>query len=215
MSGTIEVDRKELAWALRAALPHAGRDKILPQLMGVHLDIDPHAKTLFCVATDRYTMGCARVRIEAGDHTPIGFTLATADVRDLLRRVVPGDGLARLTAWPDEVMLDDFFRYRPIANPVPGSRYMDFPSWRKLLGPMLRKPPSLPGKDRAWNPGYLARFATARKDVPGVVLMPQRNSAVVLGADFAGAITPARVDGDQGPAALRSWREAIPAEVTS
>lgn len=212
MSGTIEVDRKNLAWALRAALPHAGRDKFLPTLRGVRLDIDPHAKALYCVATDRYTLGCARVKIEAGDHTPAAVTLATADVRDLLRRVVPADGLARLALYPDEVVLDDFFRYRPAVSP-PHSGCGEFIDWRKLLGPMLRKPPRLPGKDRAWNPGYLARFATARKDVPGVVLMPVLNAAILLGADFVGAITPARTAGSEAPEALRSWREAIPAEV--
>lgn len=213
MSGEIEVSRAALAWAIRAALPHACRDHRLPVLGGVLLDLDPAAKTVYAVATDRYTFGVGRAAIESGDHTTIAVLLDVAGVRDLLRHL-KGDGPATLKTYPDELILDGFYRFRPVQIEPPRGRVHAYPDWRRMLGNVLRTRPALPARDLGYHLPLLARFASAERDRVPLTVMPLDRMTVVLGQDFAGAVMGAYAVQRDGAADLAAWRDAMPAGKT-
>lgn len=209
-------NRADLAWALRAVLPHASRDKMIETLCGIRLEVVPAEHTLYCVATDRYTIGAATVAF-TGDHDATEVTLPSAEVRDLLRKLTAGKGEkeARLAVADRFVLLDDFYRFRVMPVIIRPGYPAKWIGWRELLGKMLRYPPGVPGPDTGYNSAYLARFATAGRPAQAVTVMPVRalRSAmtVVLAENFAGAVMGARQPETSAPAHLRRWRELIPA----
>jgi len=82
---TIELPADELAKGLKAVLPHASTEKMLPAICQVNLEACPAAAYLS--ATDKYTMG--RYRIEAptdGEPFPtLQVGLETADAKAVLK----------------------------------------------------------------------------------------------------------------------------------
>lgn len=213
MPDQIEITRADLAWALKAALPHAGRDDFMPALCGVRLDVDPEAKFLYCVATDRYTIGCARVPIIAGDHPAADVTLPLAEARELLRRL-KGKDPSPLQVSREAVTFDGFYRYRPVQMPPLSRETKEFPDWRKVLGGMVRKSAELPADGQGYNPAYLSRFSTASTRHTPVSVYPVKGPmTVVLGENFAGAVIGVRSASNNPTSFLAAWRDALP-EVT-
>jgi hypothetical protein len=207
---SLSCDKADLAWALKAVLPHAlpecGR-LLLRQLCGLRLEVA--AGALYVAATDQYTLGVARVAI-GGDHREFEVTLDRADVPELLRKL-KGDEPAMLALHDDKIVLDGFYRYRPLVG-APG-----YPSWRKILGRALRAKPCIPPPDHGGNADHLARFRSAvRSNQEPLVFMPVSKGrlTVVIGQDFAGAAASIRSSGE-----ARAWRAGwcarIPAEVKS
>lgn len=212
-------NRADLAWALKAVLPHASRDKKIEILCGIRLEVVPAEHTLYCVATDRYTLGAATVEF-TGDHDAAEVTLPSAEVRDLLRKLTAGNGgkEARVSVTDRFVLLDDFYRFKVMPVIIRPGYPAKWIQWRDLLGKMLRYPPGVPGPDTGYNSAYLARFGQAATPEHGVTVMPVRSTGaqrssltVVLAENFAGAVMGRRQPETIGPAHLRRWRELIPA----
>ena len=211
---TITCDRADLAWALKAVLPHTLRERgHPPSLEGVHLEAAPDDKTLYVVGCDRYTLGVARVDAVIND--PAQTIIDTPDVREMLRRL-KAKGECELEVYDDgEVCLDWKARWQRHTE-------LPFPAWRGLLGPALRYPASAPGRKWGWSAEYMARFAPAARDSVPLVFMPVVRvpssygdavpMIVVLGEQFTGLVMSARLAGVlDAPAALRRWRELLPA----
>jgi hypothetical protein len=214
----ITCDRADLAWALRAVLPHVLRDRgCLPALEGVRLEVAAASKLLYVVATDRYTLGVATVPV-TGDLEPAATVIDAGDVREMLRRL-KAKGECELAVYDDgEVCLDWRARWQQPTT-------LEFPDWRGLLAPALRYPPMVPGPRHAWNPEYLARFAPAARECVPLVFMPvawhgrdghpPAPMTVVVGEDFTGLAMGARDGPLDAPAALRRWRQLLPAGGTA
>src|SRR5258708_37911494 len=86
----LNCSRADLLWALKATLPHVCRDLFVESLCGVRLEIVPDEKMLYCVATDRYTLGVATLPIDDANE-PAEVTVPTAEVRDLMRKLPDRD----------------------------------------------------------------------------------------------------------------------------
>ena len=211
----IRCDRADLAWALKAVLPHVLRERdYLPSLEGVRLEADPATKTLYCIATDRYTLGVARVDASAGEAA--STVIDRDDVREMLRRL-RAKGECELAVYDDgEVCLDWRARWQKSSD-------LEFPDWRGLLTSALRRKPIVPASYHAMDPGYLARFAPASRDSVPLVFMPVAWSdgghpapaTVVVGDSFTGLAAGTRDGTLDAPAALRRWRELLPTGGTS
>jgi hypothetical protein len=214
-------DRADLAWALKAVIPHVLRERhFMPELEGIRIEVGAASRQMYLVATDRFTLGCARVDIAGDGIEPAGTSVHADDARDLLRRM-RGKGSAELFIWEDgEVTADSRVRY-PAA---PGGA--DFPDWRALLGQVLRYPAGKPGMKFGYDAAYLARFAPAMEPGRALAVMPlkARTGAgaitAFLGEHFTGAVMARRLtaasdldgkDMPDMPANLRRWRDLIPA----
>lgn len=195
----VRVQRGDLAWAIKAALPHACRDMDLPVLAAVRIEAAADG-TVYAVATDRFTFGAAWIPgVRDRDGTPVAAALLSVpDARELARRMA-GDGnqAADLEFYDDgELTVDYRVRYPAAVDDDP----FDYPEWRKLLGQVLRAKPALPAANQGLNPEFLGRFAAGRR--PGntgraLTFMPVSKGATdlvcsVLGEQFAGAIMGVR-----------------------
>jgi hypothetical protein len=208
----VSCDARDLAWALRAVLPHAAANKVLPQLGAVRLELDA-AGALLAVATDTHTIGCAMVPCDRDPGDTACALVAADDVREIIRRL-RGQVSADLAFYADgEVVVGWTHRY-PL---VPG----EYPAWRPALGELLRYPARTLQREHGILPDYLARFRDAA--LPGgqgaLTVMPVHDdtrpahgAVVVIGDRFAGAVMVARLYySDYDPAAqLAQWRARLP-----
>jgi hypothetical protein len=226
---TLTCTRADLAWALKAVLPHVSRDRgLYPELEAVFFDAAGDG-TLCVVATDRYTLGCATVPCLRDPGAPATALIGAGDVRELAARLARqerGDkrGAARLEIYGDgDVFADWGVRYQsltwPLTWPVLAGERREFIDWRKLLGRFMHAPSALPRRVDGFAGPLLARFAAAGLS-GALTVMPVRTSAdgpraaaVVLGDRFAGAIAACRVTStDYDPVeALEEWRARVPA----
>jgi hypothetical protein len=218
VTGQVEVSRADLAWALKAVLPHVSRDDLLPALTSVRFEAD--GGYLYLVATDRYTLGVAKLTVTAPcwpDH-PLAASVGHQDAQEIARKVKGNgkrDGTAELCFYEDgELALDWRSRY--------ASQPGDYVDWRGLLARYLRRPAALPHAKFGYNPAYLARFQPAARDHAPLTFMPVSwpstygetplAATAVLGERFTGLVMSARIDSD-GTAArgvLAGWRAALP-----
>lgn len=219
----VRVHRGDLAWALKAVLPHAGRDMTLPVLAAVRIEAAPDG-TVYCAATDRYTVASAWIPTTlppAGASGPLTALLTVSDARELARRMAgDSDQGADLKFYGDELAADYQVRYAAAVGEDLAGRY---PDWRQILGSVLRARPALPAATQGLNPEYLGRFAAGRRrgnSARTLMFMPvdvgEANIACsVIGEQFAGAImgAPFRTApaADQGsPAGYRAdWLARI------
>lgn len=218
---TLTVGRGELAWALKAVLPHASRNDILPVLGAVAVEVDADGR-LWCAATDRYTIGATWTQGAATSAEPGSTLLEIADVKDLLRRL-KGVGDVDLELYGDgDLTVGYRVRYSRAGGDA--DYPLEFPDWRKLLGAMLRWPASTPARTHQVNAEFMARFAAAAPadHRSGLTFMPVRKSArvhacVVVGGRFAGVAMGTALDApDPDPAAmLADWRTAFAGKAVS
>lgn len=221
MSALAKVGAKELRWALKAALPHVSADDTLPALAALRIEIDPEAKAIWCVGTDRYTIGVARVAGDIDGSRIEAASLAPADVEEIRRRLKDGEDTVELEIDGDAitggtVTLDRFDRWRVATE-------MKYADWRELLGKALRHEASIPADDIGYYGPYLARFAPAEQGTRNrgaLVFVPVTTGSssewkreggmfLVLGKDFVGGIMGRReVVRD---ALLSFWRDVIAA----
>jgi hypothetical protein len=194
----VRVQRGDLAWAIKAVIPHACRDLDLPVLAAVRIEADPDG-AVYAVATDRYTFGAAWIPGSRDhDDTPVAAAmLSIPDARELARRMAgEGDQPADLQFYDDgELAVDYRVRFEPWTEEP------EYIEWRKLLGQVLRAKPALPAANQGLNPEFLGRFAAGRR--PGntgraLTFMPVSKGATdlvcsVLGEQFAGAIMGVRL----------------------
>lgn len=192
-------DTRELAWAIRAVLPHVSHAPELPELCAVRIEAAPGV--VYAVAMDRYTFAAAwagAMLDGVPDGRWPGALLATADARELLRRLrAAGDGTTEL-AWYDdgELAVDYRVRYAPACT------WPEFPDWRKLARDILADQPEMPGPCSGLRPDYLARFTAAvhPANVHRTLSFTRvrrgagRNwPALVLGPQFLGAVMDVRM----------------------
>lgn len=221
----VRVQRGDLAWAIKAVLPHACRDTVIPELAAIRIEAGRDG-AVYVVATDRYTFGAAWIHA-AGQYDigVAGALLSVPDARELARRMAgDGDDPADLEFYDDgELAVDYRVRYEPWTE---APEYIE---WRTLLGQVLRARPALPAPNQGLNPEFLGRFASARR--PGntgraLTFMPVSKGATdlacsVLGEQFAGAVMGVRFyrsadcDADPAPAYRADWLARITAGATS
>lgn len=181
--------RDDLTWALNAVLPHCG-NTAATNLVG----IAPRLRGVFLYATDRYTIGVAR--IDAGSMALGDAALSKREATDLMRFVRPSrvseqeEGVELLTA-PGELHVgtpDESAVFETVARPY---------SFRDLTD-RLAKLESLPpeaGEEQVYNPDMTARFAKAKRDVRDTLRLNPRTvrdlfgvALVTVGSDFYGAV---------------------------
>ena len=218
----ITCHRPDLRWALAACLPHVARGlDTTARLHAVRLELEPG--TLYAVATDRYTLGCAAIPVRY-DGDPATALIAADDARELVKRLARrDDSPAVLELYEDgDIAVDYRVRYSSLRYPGPwrAGQVLDYPDWRTTLSQLVHAAPAVPGRADGLNPEYLGRFTCARR--PGcasraLTVMPvasrgSRADAVVLGEWFAGAVASTRLDcSDYDPrAVLADWRARLP-----
>lgn len=216
--GRVDALASDLAWAIKAVLPHASRDETLPEVNAVRFEMN--GGWLHVIATDRYSLGVARIQAAHIADGEIRASVMLPDARDLLKHLKAERGNAVLYAGPrGEVSLPG----RPAYAPVP---ILAFPAWHKVLGDALHAEPAAPTLRFGFEPGILGRFAAAAEDAgltfrlvpcaepttrPGGERPP---SMLVLGERFAGLVAARTLDTSPEPytvSALAAWREAVPA----
>ena len=222
-------DTRELAWALRAVLPHVSHVPELPELCAVRVEAGPGV--VYVTATDRYTFAAAWTAGMPGG-APGGTwpaaLVAAADARELLRRLrAAGDGTTEL-AWYDDGELAVDYRVR-YARAAPRA----YPDWRKLALAVLGSRPELPGALSGIRPDYMARFAAGIHPANvhrTLSYIPVRRSTAgnwpvaVLGPQFVGAVMDVRLPAQpdrygsgtyEPPAATRAdWLRRLAPAVT-
>lgn len=216
----VRVHRGDLAWAIKAVLPHAARDTVIPVLAAVRIEAAPDG-TVYAAATDRFTIASAWIPGARDTTGPAATALLTVpDARELARRMAGGGHVgADLKFYGDELAVDYRVRY---AAAVDENR-SPYPDWRLILAQILLARPALPVAARGLNPEYLGRFASARR--PGntaraLTFMPVSKGigdlvCMVLGEQFAGAVNGAQLwrdtcAGHGSPAEVRAdWLARI------
>lgn len=179
--------RDDLAWALTAVLPHCGS---LPELATV--GIESGLRGTYLYATDRYTIGVARIGLALG----FSATLPKSEAADLLRFVRP-DKVAE-QAESVETLLDDRGGLH-IALQSDSAVFETEPSGFTFgdLTLRLRLLEALPNEFERleYNPSFAVRFAKAKRESNDrFCITPKRFKGrngvalVMVGNDFLGAI---------------------------
>jgi hypothetical protein len=138
MTEAISVPAHELRRALTAVLPHCGEDDTLPALTCVNLEAS--GGWLYLVATDRYSMGVARVFVMGGcgDQDAMLPAKHAKALRRLLRDA--GNGTAELRLADGK--LTAAVRDRSATWPTSAAKHSgSYPGWRGMLGKMLAADP--------------------------------------------------------------------------
>lgn len=216
-ANSISVPAHELRRALTAVLPHCGQDDTLPALTCVKLEA--RGGWLYLVATDRYSMGVARVFVMGGCDDQ--DAMLPAKHAKALRRMLKGtEGAAvALTLAAGKVTA----AYGKHASATWAARDYEFPAWRGMLGKILTAGRVHLADDCGLNGDKLARFALPDDPCnfePLHVLVTAGTGGTKLGEAvvflrggwFLGALMPARHDSAGAPA-VAAWTELLaPAE---
>ena len=183
----IPMRRDDLGWALTAVLPHCGS---LPELATV--GIESGLRGTYLYATDRYTIGVARI----GSALGFSATLPKSEATDLLRFVRP-DKVAE-QAEAVETLLDDrgglhiALQSDSAVFETEESRFnfTDITLRLRLLEALPNEYERL-----EYNPSFTVRFAKAKRESNDRLgITPKRFKGrngvalVTVGKDFIGAI---------------------------
>lgn len=159
MATSISVPAAKLRDMLDAVMPHAGTDDTLPSLNAVQFEV--RGGTLFLVATDRYTIGCARYVIPgAADAAPgEAQALLTLEEARGMRRVLGhgGDGVAALT-FGKGLQMDAGEQARGSWAGLKAGKWK-YPDWRPVLAGMLGEADAPFTLAAGIDPRYLVRLA--------------------------------------------------------
>jgi len=150
---------------IAAVLPCAASDGLLPALNAVRLETT--GRSLYAVATDRYTMAVAR-HTGPGLTRPrtAGATIPRAEATAMLRLVPRGHGgpvTVRIRQDRCVTLTTAGITHR---TPAADRLYGRFPDWRAALTRLLDGAPVRGGQPVHVNPAYLARFAAASDGDP-------------------------------------------------
>lgn len=216
--GRVDADAHDLAWALKAVLPHASRDETRPEVNAVRFELD--GGWLHLIATDRYSLGVARIQAAHIADGEVRASVMLPDARDLLKHVKAEHGNAALYVGSrGEVSLPG----RPPCAPV---ATLAFPDWQRVLGEALHAQPAVTPDRFGFDPALLGRFSAAKEGAnlsfrpvlcgePGPVSGGEIPLLMlVFGERFAGLAAAATLDRSQEPYPVRdlaAWREAVPA----
>jgi len=198
---TVDISARDLADFLAPVIPHAAKSNDLPILNGVHFTTC--GGYLIASATDRYTMGMHRRRVNSGDAPVVDGLRATVPltaIRQILSifKAARGENPdLRLTFTADAltVAADGFLSGFAVGDA----------SWRLSPGHYPRSggiwPPPEPETDVstvALNPTYLARLAHATgRGETALISMPARHRdgkpiIARVGDDFLALFQPVR-----------------------
>lgn len=163
---TFTVASHLLHWLLKAATEFAGRDKSLPMINVVHLEIS--GDTLLAVATDRFVLGVAKAPISRdGADIPDGplLDVTVADVKSLLPllKVAKRDDSTSVTVTVEDRMLH-LLRSDGIAARITDAK-VQFISWRYLIGRVRGSEPvgEIQGFGANLDPAKLVKFTRVRR----------------------------------------------------
>lgn len=179
--------RDDLAWALTAVLPHCGS---LPELATV--GIESGLRSTYLYATDRYTVGVARI----GPALGFSATLPKSEAADLLRFVRP-DKVAE-QAESVETLLGDRGGLH-IALQSDSAIFETEPTVFTFadITLLLHSIKALPNEFERleYNPAFASRFAKAKREANDrLCITPKRFKGrngvalVAVGKNFLGAI---------------------------
>lgn len=183
------MNRADLSWAIKAALPHAGRT-VETEVVGFE-QRDGH---LYVYATDKYTLGIARVPFDGA--LPATFLLAR-DAQDLERFIRPNrvperEQAVELLVHQDEMHVG-FDSMEGDDTAVYGTADRHF-GLSDMLGKVAQLWALQPTTEIVLQPRLLEKFQkAARVDVEQCWVWPttQDNgpaAVVAVGTDFIGAI---------------------------
>jgi hypothetical protein len=142
---------------LDAVLPHAGTDDTLPSLNAVQFEVT--AGTFYVVATDRYTIGCARYVIP-GDPPEDARALLTLDeARDMRRVLGPAEDVVAALAFGKGLRMDAGRAGHMGAWAGLEAGKWKYPEWRSVLGGMLAESDAPFTLAAGLDPQYLMRLA--------------------------------------------------------
>lgn len=204
-----ECKSSDLFRVMSDALQFASAPIGVPAIEAVRIETTPNdAETvnLIGVATDRFVLGVSRV-IASGD-AGVGFTLATADVKNVLRIAKTSKrdaGWRRVTAEVDADAGRISFLFSSGEQVTVKAMSDDFPSWRQLL---IANPDAMarPAGGLGVDPLKLATFsrvAAAKESpmrmFPGVDDVGRLKPVhIIIGDDFYGLVMPVRAPADSG-----------------
>lgn len=194
-----------LHWVLKAASEFAEKDRSLPMIRLVHLEV--RGNTLLAVATDRFVMGVAKATITGdADRLPDGFQL-NVSIDELtpvipLLKVAKRDEGKTVTVTVGRGALH-LLRSDGIAARLVGADY-EFPTWRYLMGSLRGSEPigEISGFGANLDPEKLAKFTKVRREQRDrLTVEPNPESSnrpltIRVGTDFIGILMPIR--GERG-----------------
>lgn len=187
------MNRADLAWALSAVLPHVGK-RDPHNLVGLH-----YSDVLYAFATDRYTVGIAR--IEEGPH--VSLALSVPEAQDLMRYVRPTLVATKeqeivTGARPGELHIglaetDDIEADSAVFDTIDADVVSQFDYITEFCRQLFIRPTEWDGC--VYQPDLLARFAKAKRtDGDRLRLMPRHAqdlfgaALITVGTGFTGAI---------------------------
>ncbi len=198
---TLEVRAREFYQLLSEVIPFAGVDDTLPMLTGICLTSE--GNDLIAAATDRYTLGVARMTLSE----PVGLfeqLLLPAKSIPRIKGMFPvarkGEPFLRLTFTDEGLVVE---QAGTLDQSLPSTRLSvkwinaSFPSWRSLLHGTgsTNRPQNV---EIGFNPDFMARFARARQSGESMILHAPENLntpwRINIGEHFVGLIMPTRQD---------------------
>lgn len=196
---TFTVASHLLHWLLKAASEFAGRDKSLPMINVVHLEIS--GDTLLAVATDRFVLGVAKAPISrTGVSDGPLLDVTVGDVKTLLPllKVAKRDEDTTVTVTVDDGVLH-LLRSDGIAARVTDAK-VQFISWRYLIGTVRGSEPvgELQGFGANIDPAKLVKFTRVRRyERERMTIEPNRESShrpvtIRVGENFVGIMMSLR-----------------------
>lgn len=205
----IDTKASDLFRIMNDALQFVSAPIGVPAIESVRIETTPNdadTVNLIGVATDRFVLGASRV-IADGD-AGVGFTLATSDVKNVLRIAKTAKRDAswrRVTIDVDTDAGRISFTFSSGENVTVNAIGDEFPRWRQLLAAdadAIARPAGGLGVD----PLKLATFSrvAAAKESP-MRMFPGVDDAgrlkpvhVIIGDDFYGLVMPVRAPADNG-----------------
>lgn len=210
MTTEFDVNTRDFFGLINQVKALAGRDDTLPMLNAIRLEVA--ANELTATATDRYTLGTARLVIDGKTGGDIVGLLPLREVEKLQRIFKPAartNPTLTLTFGDNGLGVCETASLAGLPNLQVGLPWLDakFPAFRTIL-----EAPQI-GREIAetvgFNADYLARFRHAVRDSEPLVLKPQTHNKVLMiyvGDHFIGAIMPVRLS----DANFKVWELAEP-----
>lgn len=208
---TISVPARDLLRMLKVVSAHAGDDDTLPSLNAVKIEV--RGPVLWLAATDRFTIGTARLRIPGAKADPVPDidVILPADAARSMIKALAGRyhdvvairfGKAKLTLLDGQGELGTW---------VHGKNW-EFVSWRPMLAKLLAVPAADLGVRFALEARHLAKFTACDRgendeELPMlfrvVTLGPNSRTVLVTAGEwFLGAAMPITMDANGGHKAL-------------
>jgi DNA polymerase III sliding clamp (beta) subunit (PCNA family) len=219
----IEVTYRQLADAVAVVKPHAGTDATLPMLTGIKFETKDGALEL--AATDRYTLGIARIEHDAkSELAPFGEFSALISVKEIARvltifKPARYNGLPfglRITIEDGRAVFEMTASWSDLAGSKLSVKLIDskFPPVDTLIKPLVKDLAAATDQVAftAFNPNILARFNAIHSVSRGTPVELRQSSptkpllitAHTDDLDFVGVAMPMRLpEGDTGLARLQ------------